>query len=139
MAREVRVLIALGLLLAVALPTYAPAASPRVPEISATVRALSPTSRLVHIVNRGTVPGYLFLIRSVDSPKIVSATGPTGSCTTSWGLFFIASDKHYEYRAHCKFTLAPGRALDIRVSTRGAGKLGVIACPRAPAAGPCKF
>jgi hypothetical protein len=106
------------------------------PKIAVTIKVLSPTSRLVHIVNRDTVTGYLFLIRSVDSPKILSASG---RCVLSKSLFFVVTEKHYEYRAHCRFALAQGRALDIRLGTRGGGALGVFACPPRPNVGPCRF
>src|SRR5262249_42631836 len=98
----------------------------------------SPTSRLVHIVNHDTVPGYLFLIRSTDSPKIVSARHPAGSCVLTTSRFFVTS-WHTEYRAKCRATLSPGRTLNIRVTVRGAGTLGVLPCPAHPAAGPCRF
>jgi hypothetical protein len=53
-------------------------ATTRLPTITVTIKALSPTSRLVQIANHDTVQGYLFLIRSTDSPRIVSASRPGG-------------------------------------------------------------
>ena|SRR5947207_1083304 len=108
----------------------------RLPKIAVTIKAPSPTTRLVHIVNLDTVPGYLFLIRSVDRPKILSASD---HCVLSKSGFFVLAQEHYEYRAHCRFTLAPGRAFDVRLGTRGGGQLGVFACPPRPNVGPCAF
>ena len=140
MSRILTALTAAGLVIALASsaqagPTSASETS-RLPRIAVTIKVLSPTSRLVHIVNRDTVTGYLFLIRSVDSPKILSASDP---CVVSKGPFFVVTEKHYEYRAHCKFALAPGRAHDFRLGTRGGGALGVFACPRGASVGPCRF
>jgi hypothetical protein len=140
MSRIVTVLTAAGLVIALASSAQAGRSSAsdtsRLPKIAVTIKVPSPKSRLVHIVNQDTVPGYLFLIRSVDSPKIVSAND---LCVLSKSLFFAVTEKHYEYRAHCRFTLAPGRTLDIRLGTRGAGTLSVFACPPRPTVGPCAF
>jgi hypothetical protein len=112
--------------------------SKRLSRIAVTIKALSPTARVVHIVNRDTVAGSFFLIHSTDSPRILSASSPTGPCTISEARFYITS-WHTEYRAHCRFALAPQRAVDIRLNTRGAGKLAAFACPSHPSSGPCKF
>jgi hypothetical protein len=139
-SRIVTALTAAGLVIALASSAQAGRSSAsgtrRLPKIAATIKVLSPKSRLVHIVNLDTVPGYLFLIRSVDSPKILSASD---HCVLSRSLFFILTQQHYEYRAHCRFTVAPGRAFDVRLGTRGGGQLGVVACPPRPNVGPCAF
>ncbi|HKP17298.1 MAG TPA: hypothetical protein VJT84_02395 [Gaiellaceae bacterium] len=131
-----------GLLLALATSAQAgrtsSAATNRLPVISVTVKAPSATSRIVHVVNRDTVVGSYFLIRAVDRPKIVSAVGPTGPCTVSESPFLIVTDKHIEYRAHCRFTLKPGRAVDFRLSTRGAGTVAAFVCPPKPTTFPCR-
>jgi hypothetical protein len=126
-----------GLLIALACPVAT--ATDRVPTIAFTVKVLSPTSRLVHIVDRDTVPGYFFLIRAVDSPRIVAAKAPNGPCMISQGSFFVLTERHNEYRAHCRFTLAPGKAFDVRLTTHGRGNVAAVACPRKPASGPCAF
>ena len=97
-----------------------------VPTIAATVKVLSPTARLVHIVNTDNVPGYFFLITSTDSPKIVSASGP---CKVFKVGTVIGIKQHTHYRAHCKVALRPGKAVDIRLTTSGNGNIGVTVCP----------
>ncbi len=101
----------------------------RLPKITASVKVLSPTARLVHIVNNDNVPGYFFVAHSTDSPKILSATSPSGPCKIVKVVFFTIT-KHTEYRAHCKVTLAPGKAVNVRLqTTRGNGTVAVLVCP----------
>ncbi len=76
--------------------------------------------RLVHIVNRDSIAGRFFLIRSVDSPRITAANVvKKGPCVIDKGL----------YRAKCTGTLAPGKALDIHLTKSGGGTINVFACP----------
>ena len=93
------------------------------PKLTATVKTLSPTSRLVQIVNRDDVTYRHFVIQSVRTPKILAATKP---CVvqrdgTSNGVTFI-----WRYRATCKKALAPGRTLNVRLTTQGSGRISVF-------------
>jgi hypothetical protein len=93
------------------------------PKLTATVTTVSPTSRLVRIVNRDQVTYRHFIVQSLRTPKIVAATKP---CVvqrdgTANGTEFI-----WRYRATCKKALAPGRALNIRLTTEGRGRINVF-------------
>jgi hypothetical protein len=91
--------------------------------VVATVETLSPTSRVVHIVNRDRIMYRDFVVQSTWTPRITGATAADKRCSvqpdgSSNGVTFI-----WRYRASCKRPLAPGRAFDIRVTTEGGGKM----------------
>jgi hypothetical protein len=96
------------------------------PKVSATVKTLSPTSRVVHIVNRDRVTYRTFIVQSWNTPKILGAKEtkpcPVDRFGASIGLTF-----NWRYRATCKNALAPGKTLDIRLTTsRGSGRIEVF-------------
>jgi hypothetical protein len=93
------------------------------PKVTATVKMLSPTSRLVHIVNRDDVAYRHFRVQSVRSPKIVAATKPcvVHRVGVANGLEFV-----WRYMATCKKLLAPGRTMNIRLTTQGRGRISVL-------------
>ena len=91
------------------------------PKVTATVKTLSPTSRLVQIVNRDQVTYRHFRVQAVRTPKIVAATKPCvvhrmGTATPQ----FV-----WRYMATCKKALPPGRTLNIRLTTEGRGRIEV--------------
>jgi hypothetical protein len=96
------------------------------PKVSATVKTLSPTSRLVHIANRDRVTYRTFIVQSVNKPKILGAKAtkpcPVQRDGASNGVTFI-----WRYRATCTKALAPGKTLDIRLTTLGgSGRIDVF-------------
>lgn len=96
------------------------------PKVSATVTTLSPASRLVHIANRDRVSYRTFIVQSWNTPKILAARAtrpcPVDRFGASVGVTF-----NWRYRATCNTALAPGKALDIRLTTsRGSGRIEVF-------------
>jgi hypothetical protein len=92
------------------------------PKLAATVKTLSSTSRLVHIVNRDTVTYDSFVVQSVRSPRITGATKP---CRVERDLNYNGTTSTWRYKARCRKALAPRHALDIRLTTVGGGRLAV--------------
>ena len=96
------------------------------PKLTASVKTLSPTSRVVHIVNRDQVTYREFRLESTRTPRITAATAANKQCPVlrngaSNGVTFI-----WSYRATCKRALAPGKTLDVRLTTSsGSGRINV--------------
>jgi hypothetical protein len=90
--------------------------------VSATVKTLSPTLRLVHIVNRDKVAYREFVVQSINVP-IRAASKP---CSVERDLSFSGTRNNWRYRARCKEPLAARRTLDIRVTTATTVKLVVF-------------
>ncbi|MGH3127334.1 MAG: hypothetical protein ACRDPX_05395 [Gaiellaceae bacterium] len=96
------------------------------PKVSATVKTLSPTSRLVHIANRDRVTYRTFIVQSWNTPKIVRARA-TKPCPVERFGASIGVAFNWRYRATCETALAPGKTLDIRLTTsRGSGRIEVF-------------
>lgn len=84
------------------------------PKVTVTVKRLSPTSTLVRIANRDQVTYRDFVVQSINKPRIIAATklcavqrdGNSAGATFNW-----------RYRATCRKTLAPGKTIDIRLTT----------------------
>ena len=90
------------------------------PKVTATVKPLSQTSYLVRIVNRDQAPYRQFVIQSVRTPKIVGATKP---CAVQRDGVANGTEFIWRYTAKCNKTLAPGRTLNIVLTTQGKGRL----------------
>ena len=87
------------------------------PKLTVSVKTLSPTSRVVRIVNRDQVTYREFLVESYKAPRITAATAankpcPVSSNGVSTGVAFV-----WNYRATCRRALAPGQTLNIRLTT----------------------
>jgi hypothetical protein len=96
------------------------------PKLSATVKTLSPTSRLVHVANRDRVTYRTFIVQTVNRPKILGAKA-TKPCPVQRDGASIGVTFNWRYRATCKNALAPGKTLDIRLTTsRGSGRIDVF-------------
>jgi hypothetical protein len=76
----------------------------RLPEITASVKVLSPTARLVHIVDNDIVAGHFFVVHSTDCPKILAASSPRGACKVAKVAF------SHPYEAHSVPRALQGRA-----------------------------
>ena len=99
-------------------------ASPGGLRVSATVTTVSPTSRVVRIVNHGHVTYREFVAQSVNRPRILAATGP---CVVQRDANFNGTTSSWRYRATCRRALAPGRVLKIGLTTsRGNGAIQVF-------------
>jgi hypothetical protein len=81
--------------------------------VTATVKTLSATSRVVHIVNRDRVPYRDFVVQSAITPVILAAT----KCAVERDGAFNGTTMAWRYRAKCRRPLAPGQAATIRVTT----------------------
>jgi hypothetical protein len=101
-----------------ALPLSAGAQDPR--KVTATVKTLSPTSRLVHIVNRDRVPYGRIVVQAIGSPRITAATKP---CVIERDLGFEGTVSTWRYRATCKRSVAAGKTFDVRLTTAGKGRI----------------
>lgn len=91
------------------------------PKVTASVKTLSPTVRVVHLVNRDHVTYRNFWVESVRTPRITAATAANKPCPVlrngmSAGTTFI-----WRYKVKCRRVLAPGKTLDIRLTTSGGG------------------
>jgi hypothetical protein len=121
-----KLMLAGSALLLVALAALAPAAASSAaesPKITATLTTLSPTSRLVWIVNHGRVTYREFVAQSVNRPRIIAATKP---CVVQRDANFNGATSNWRYRATCRRALAPGKALKIGLTTsRGNGSIAV--------------
>jgi hypothetical protein len=84
----------------------APAVAAGTPNVTVTVRAPSPTSRVVHIVNHDTVAYSRFVVQSIRAPKIIAATG---RCVVEKDLGFNGTTSTWRYRAKCNKRLVEGR------------------------------
>jgi hypothetical protein len=93
------------------------------PKVTATVTSPSPTSRLVHIVNRDHVTYRNFIVETQNTPKLVAVNKP---CAIERDLGFIGTVYRYRYRAVCKKAVAPGKTFDIRLTTSGSGRVNVF-------------
>jgi hypothetical protein len=92
-------------------------------DVTATVRTLSPTSRLVHIANHGAVSYGRFVVQSIRAPVISTATKP---CVVERDLNFTGTTSNWRYRAICRKVLTPGKTFDIRLTTTGTGRIVVF-------------
>ena len=92
------------------------------PKVIATVKTLSPTSRLVHIVNRDHVTYRSFIVETQNKPVLVAVTKP---CAIERDGGFIGTTYRWRYRAVCKKRLAPGKRFDIHLTTKGNGRVRV--------------
>ena len=100
----------------------AAASAAGVPKVTATVKTLSPTSRLVRIVNRDHVTYRNFIAETQNKPQLVAVGKP---CAIERELGFVGTEYRYRYRAVCKRALAPGNTFDIRLTTKGSGPIRV--------------
>jgi hypothetical protein len=92
------------------------------PKVTATVTSPSPTSRLVHIVNRDHVTYRNFIVETQNKPELVAVEKP---CAIERDGGFIGTTYRWRYRAVCKKAVAPGKTFDIRLTTKGRGVVGV--------------
>ena len=96
------------------------------PKVTASVKTVSPTLRVVHLVNRDQVTYRNFWVESIRTPRITAATAANKSCPVlrnglSAGATFI-----WRYKVKCRSALAPGKTLDIRLTTSsGGGRINV--------------
>jgi hypothetical protein len=93
------------------------------PKVTATVKTPSPTLRLVHIVNRDHVTYRNFIVETQNKPELVAVTKP---CAIERDGGFIGTTYRWRYRAVCKKSIAPGKTFDIRLTTKGSGRIGVF-------------
>jgi len=92
------------------------------PKLTATVRTVSPTSRVVRIVNHDRVTYRLFRVQSFDTPKITAASKP---CITRADANFNGTAVSWRYQANCAKALGPGQTFTINLTTRGSGRVDV--------------
>ena len=92
------------------------------PKVTATVKTPSPSSRLVHIVNRDHVTYSNFIVETQNRPQLVAVDKP---CAIERDGGFIGTTYRWRYRAVCKKAVAPGKTFDIRLTTKGSGTIGV--------------
>jgi hypothetical protein len=92
------------------------------PKVTATVKTPSPTSRLVHIVNHDRVTYRNFIVETQNKPQLIAVTKP---CVIERDGGFIGTTYRWRYRAVCKKAVAPGKTFDIRLTTKGSGRIGV--------------
>ena len=92
------------------------------PKVTATVKTPSPSSRLVHIVNRDHVTYSNFIVETQNRPQLVAVDKP---CAIERDGGFIGTTYRWRYRAVCKKAVAPGKTFDIRLTTKGSGRIGV--------------
>src|SRR5262245_13675366 len=83
------------------------------PKLTVTVKRLSPTSHLVRIANRDQVTYKNFVVQSINKPRIHAAT----SCAVQRDGNSAGATFNWRYQAHCRRTLAPGKTIDIRLTT----------------------
>ena len=88
------------------------------PKLRATVTSPSPTTRLVHIVNRDRVTYRNFVVVVAVRPEITKASKP---CAVARDGGYVGTKFVWQYRAECRRPLAPGRAFNIRLTTSGRG------------------
>ena len=93
------------------------------PKVTATVTTPSPTSRLVHIVNRDHVTYRNFIVETQNKPQLLAVDKP---CAIERDGGFIGTTYRWRYRAVCKKAVAPGKTFDIRLTTKGSGRIGVF-------------
>ena len=94
------------------------------PKVSVTVKKLSPTSTLVRIANRDHVAYKDFVVQSVNKPKIVAAARP---CAVQRDGNSAGATFNWRYRAACRKPLAPGKTIEIRLTTSTeSGKIDVF-------------
>ena len=93
------------------------------PKVTATVKTPSPTSRLVHILNRDQVTYRNFIVETQNNPKLLAVNKP---CAIERDLGFIGTVYRYRYRAVCKKAVAPGKTFDISLTTSGSGRVNVF-------------
>lgn len=91
---------------------------------AATVKTVSPTSRVVLIANRDTKAYNDFIIKATDSPKVTAASKP---CAVASDTFTSGGKKHTDYRVECKKAVAPGKTLAVTLTTSGGGAITVYA------------
>jgi hypothetical protein len=84
------------------------------PKVTVTVKRLSPSSTLVRIANRDQVTYRDFVVQSINKPRIIAATKP---CAVQRDGNSAGATFNWRYRATCRKTLAPGKTIDIRLTT----------------------
>jgi hypothetical protein len=115
-------LIAIACLMVCTLWTVA-AAVAGTPKVTATVKTPTPTSRLVHIVNRDHVTYRNFIVETQNKPQLLVVDKP---CAIERDGGFIGTTYRWRYRAVCKRAVAPGKTFDIRLTTSGSGRINVF-------------
>jgi hypothetical protein len=104
--------------------SIAAAASAGAPKLTATVKALSPTTHLVSIVNHDQIAYRNFIVQTVNKPRIIAASKP---CAVQRDGNFVGSKFNWRYQARCTKTLAPGQTFKIRLTTsEGRGRIDVL-------------
>jgi hypothetical protein len=94
------------------------------PELTVTVERLSSTATLVRIVNRDQVTYRDFVVQTINKPRIIAATKP---CLVQRDGNAVGATFNWRYRATCRKTLAPGKSIDIRLTTSNTrGKIDVF-------------
>jgi hypothetical protein len=82
-----------------------------------TVKRLSSTSTLVRIVSRDQVTYRDFVVQTINKPRIIAAMKP---CVVQRDGNAVGATFNWRYRAICRKTLAPGKTVDIRLTTSNA-------------------
>lgn len=93
---------------------FVAAATAGTPKVTATVKSVSRTSHVVHIVNHDHVTYRKFVVQTLVKPVITAASKP---CEVARDGNFNGTTFNWQYRAECKKSLAPGHAFDIRLTT----------------------
>lgn len=104
--------------------SIAAVASAGAPKLTATVKALSPTTHIVSIANHDQVAYRNFIVQTINTPKIIAASKP---CSVQRDGNFVGSKFDWRYQARCTKTLAPGQMFNIRLTTSGGrGRIDVL-------------
>ena len=120
----IRALVTVASVVAVAgSAVVANAAGASSPKVTATVTKTSATEQVVHIVNRDGVTYRKFIVETQNKPVLVAVNKP---CAIERDLGFIGTVYRYRYRAVCKKAVAPGKTFDIRLTTKGSGRVNVF-------------
>jgi hypothetical protein len=84
---------------------------------------VSPTSRVVHIVNHDRLTYRQFLVQSEIKP-VITAAKPCGFVQRDGA--FNGTTFNWRYRATCRKVLPPGKSFDFYLTTSGGGRIQVF-------------
>jgi hypothetical protein len=91
--------------------------------VAVTVKRTSPASTVVRIANHDGVAYHQFVVQSINKPKIVAAK----ACAVQRDGNSAGATFNWRYRATCRRTLAPGKVIEVRLTTSNeSGKLDVF-------------
>jgi hypothetical protein len=120
--RPMRLIVLIATCAGVSGVALAAAGAAGAPNVTVSITAPSSTSRLVHIVNHGTVRYGHFIVQAIGTPRIIAASRP---CSVEKDLGFSGTKSTWRYRAACRRDIGRGQAFDVRLTTTGMGRLAV--------------